>query len=117
MSVGEVYNFGLVAKIFNYYNKSSKNRDIEKYQGYAEGELFFQLKSRTVEYFDKEKIYVKGGGSIEDRKGWIEGGIRVRCITTVFQPFLFVQVYHGYAEKLVDYNKKDTAIRAGITFE
>ena len=116
-SVGEVYNFGIVAKIFGYYSKAIENKDIEKYQGYVEGEAFFQLKSRAVEYFDKEKIYIKGGGSISDRKGWIEGGIRVRIVTTVFQPFFFVQAYHGYAEKLIDYNKKDTAIRAGITFE
>lgn len=117
VSVGKVYNLGLTAKAFNYYGKSSKNKDIEQYLGYGEGELFFQLKSKNVNYFDKEKIYIRGGGNHESKKGWVEGGLKVRLLTTLFQPFLYVQVFHGYGEAMVNYNGKDTAVRVGLTFE
>lgn len=117
LSVGQVYNFGVVGKYFNYYGYSAKNKDIPDYLGYSEGEVFFQLKSRTVEFFDKEKIYVRGGGNHETKKGWVEGGLKVRLVTTLFQPFFYVQVFHGYGEAMVNYDKKDTAIRFGFIFE
>ena len=117
LSVGQVYNVGVMGKVFAYHDVSSKNKDIEDYLGKCEGMIFFQLKSKTVEYFDKEKIYIKGGGNVDTKKYWVEGGAKVRLLTTLFQPFLYVQVFHGYGEAMVNYNKKDTAVRVGLTFE
>lgn len=116
-SIGDVYNFGLVLRVWNYIGDMSDNPDYQNYRGNAEGELFFQLKSRTVNYFDKEKIYVRGGGNHIAKKGWIEGGMKVRILTTRFQPFLYFQVWHGYAEGMINYNEKDTVYRLGLTFE
>jgi outer membrane phospholipase A len=117
LSVGKIYNFGVVAKAFKYYSVSKKNEDIDQYIGNAEGEVFFQLKSKNTEFFDKEKIYIRGGGNHESGKGWLEGGVKDRLITTLFQPFFYVQVFHGYGEAMVNYDKKDTAIRVGLVFE
>jgi hypothetical protein len=69
------------------------------------------------ENFDKEKIYIRGGGNHETKKGWIEGGAKIRLVTTLFQPFLYVQVFHGYGEAMINYDKTDTAVRVGLIFE
>lgn len=116
-SVGQVYNFGVIGRGWNYIGDISDNPDYKDYRGYAEGELFFQLKSRSTLYFDKEKIYVKGGGNILTEKGWLEAGAKIRIITTRFQPFLYFQVWHGYAEGMIDYKERETVYRIGMTFE
>jgi len=117
VSIGQVYNTGLVLKGFNYYSTSSKNKDIDQYLGFGQAELFFQLKSKTVEFFDKEKIYIRGGGNFESKKGWLESGLKVRLVTSKIQPFFYIQVFHGYGEAMVNYDKKDTAVRFGLIFE
>lgn len=114
VSYGEVYNIGINIKGFNYYTKSKKNSDIEDYQGYYEADVFFKLKSKSVQYLDKEEFHVKFGSGKD--KGWVCGEMSFRILTTYVQPKLFIQVYHGYGEWIIDYNKKDTTIRAGLVF-
>lgn len=117
LSVGEVLNAGVNLKVWNYYNLASENRDLKKYNGYGEGELFVKLKSSSVQYLDKEKIYVKGGLGTDPSKYWFETGIFFRIITTHVQPRFYIQYFQGYGESLVDYDKKDKQIRAGLLFE
>lgn len=117
LSVGDVICTGVVLKAFGYYNISRRNPDLPDYLGYCEGEAFIQLKSATVPLLQKERLYIRGGGNYKTDKGWLEGGFRVRIITSVFQPYLYVQVFHGYGESMIDYNKKDTAVRVGIMIE
>ena len=114
LSYGEVYNIGVNIKGFNYYTKSKKNSDIEDYQGYYEADVFFKLRSKNVQYLDKEELHVKFGSGKD--KGWVCGEMSFRILTTYVQPKLFIQVYHGYGEWIIDYNKKDTTIRAGLVF-
>ena len=114
LSYGEVYNFGVNIKGFNYYSKSRRNKDIADYKGYYEADVFFKLRSKDVQYLDKEELHVKFGSSKD--KGWICGEFQTRIISTYIQPKLFIQVWHGYGEFLIDYNKKETSVRGGIIF-
>jgi len=120
-SIGDVYNFGINLKGFGYYSKSVKNRDIAEYKGYYETKLFFKLKSKNVEYLDKEELAFSFGGYDKSdydhgRKGWFCVEARFRIITSTVQPKLFFQYYRGYNEFMVQYNKKTNSFRAGIVF-
>ncbi len=115
VSYGDVFNIGARLKVFGYYHLARENKDLPKYQGYYEAELFAQIRSKTVEFLDKERIYIKGGSSLS--KGWIEYGARVRLVSSRVQPYLYVQGFYGYDENMIDYDKKVNAIRIGLEFE
>jgi outer membrane phospholipase A len=129
ISYGDKYNVGLNVKAFNYYNKSSKNEDIELYKSYYEACIFFKLRSTSVSYLDKEEISFKFGGydksdydayqinkDFHDVKGYFIIEAQFRIITSYIQPKLFLQYYSGYGEFMIDYNKRDNAVRAGLVF-
>lgn len=111
------YIFGLSGKLFCLYGLASENSDIRDYKGFFEGEFFIKNRSKTVKYFDKEKVYFKYGGNFITKKGWFESGLRLRLITSKIQPYLLLQFWHGYGESLINYNKKETNFRVGITFQ
>lgn len=116
ISYGDHYNIGTNLKVFGYYNKSVKNKDITKYKGYYESDVFFRIKSKTVEYLDKEELHLKFGAN-PFTNGWYCIEAQVRILTSKVQPKLFIQFYHGYSEFLIDYNKKtENALRAGLVF-
>jgi len=114
LSYGEVYNVGVALKFFGYYNVSRKNSNIDSYIGHYEADVFFKIKSKDVFLLDKEELHFKFGSSKD--KGWFCAEVQARIITSYIQPKLFLQVYHGYAEWLINYNEKETSIRAGIIF-
>jgi len=116
-SIGDVINAGFNLKIWNYYHLAEENKDLKTYNGYGEGELFVKIKSGTVQYLDKEKLYIKGGIGTDPEKYWYEVGLMVRIITTHIQPRFYIQYYNGYGEELVNYNKKDQQVRAGFIFD
>lgn len=115
LSVGEVYNVGINLKGFRYYTRDEQNRDINDYKKFYEAEAFFKIRSKTVEYLDKEEVKVKITGN-PIGKGSIEGTLTFRLISSKIQPRLFVQYFRGYGEFMVNYNKKSEAIRAGFVF-
>lgn len=117
ISYGKRYNVGTNLTFHQYYSKAKQNKDIQDYSGYYSHEVFFQVRSRSVNFFDKEKIYFKHGMNFEKRKGWLETGIKLRIITSKIQPYFLFQVFHGYGESMIYYNVKDTRIRLGFTFE
>jgi len=116
ISGGNPIAFGLRAKGFGYYSKSSRNEDIDKYIGHYEGEVFVQVKS-SMKYLNRERIYCRFGSGNDFEKGWMEAGLRVRILTDRIQPYVFAQVWHGYGEQMVDYDIKETRVRAGISYE
>lgn len=129
ISYGDKYNFGLNLKVFNYYNKSGKNEDIEDYKGHYEADLFFKLRSKSVSFLDKEEFHIKFGGydkldydaykesgNRDDIKGYVIIEAQFRIITSYIQPKLFIQYFSGWGEYMIDYNKRDTAVRAGLVF-
>lgn len=113
LSGGDEYNIGLRGKAWHYYKTSAKNKDIDEYLGNFEAEVFIRLMSTTTDGLEKARIYVKGGGRY-DYKGWVEAGLVTRIITSYIQPKLFIQGYYGYAQDLVDYNKKEYQVRGGL---
>lgn len=114
LSFGEVYNVGVAVKIFDYYNVSRKNADIDSYIGHYEADVFLKIKSSDVYLLDKEELHFKFGSGKD--KGWFCAEVQARIITSYIQPKIFIQVYHGYAEWLINYNEKETSVRAGLTF-
>lgn len=114
-SYGDIYNFGFTIKYFQYYNLSRKNKDYNDYRKNYEGTVFFKLRSKTVQYLDKEEISVRFSSNPID-KGFFEVTGKVRIITTYFQPKLYVQYWQGYGEFLIDYNVKEKRFRIGISY-
>jgi len=115
ISIGKVHNFGINGKLYNYYNVSSKNKDINDYHKNYEIDVFYKYKSSTVEELDKEEVHVRFSGNPLD-KGFVEGTLKFRIWTSAIQLRLYGQVFHGYDEFIIDYNKKDTAARVGFCF-
>jgi outer membrane phospholipase A len=130
LSYGEVYNIGLNLKGFNYYGHSAKNKDIQDYRSYYEASIFFKIRSKSVQFLDKEELHFKFGGydrsdyrdykeSQKDKsmiRGWFCVEAQVRIMTSFIQPKFFIQYYHGYSEFMIDYNKKTNAVRFGLVF-
>jgi outer membrane phospholipase A len=114
-SYGEVYNIGMNAKYFRYYTISDENPDINKYRKNYEAALFFKVKSKTVEYLDKEELQIKFGGN-PLKNGWYCIELQFRAITSIIQPKFFIQYYCGYSQFMTQYNRKDKSIRVGVTF-
>ena len=116
VSVGTKYNVGIRAKGWHYYKMSRYNRDIGQYTGHGEGEVFAAFCSEGNKDIPLYKVYFKGGIGDSGDKGWYEAGAIATILTGYIQPRLFINVYHGYGESLVDYNKKDTQVRVGAAF-
>ena len=115
LSVGDVYNFGTNLKVFGYYEKDENNKDINKYKKNYTADFFFKLRSKTVQYLDKEELHCTIGGNPLGR-GFIQGEIIVRLMTTAVQPRVFVQYFRGFDQYMTTYNIKETCIRGGLIF-
>jgi len=116
ISIGEIWNSGIRAKVFNFYKTSSKNKDIDQYIGHYEGEFFIRRLCSNDPNISFHKLYIKGGTDDNFKRGWVESGLIVTLLSDIIQPKLFINVFSGYCESLIDYNKKDTQIRAGLLF-
>lgn len=114
-STGEKYNFGANLKLYGYYSISDQNEDINDYRKNYEADLFFKLKSKTTWYVDKFELHARAVGNPFDKGYYVLEGI-CQIFTSKFQPKLFVQYNKGYGINMVTYNKKETELRAGITF-
>lgn len=115
ISYGDVYNIGANGKYFRYYSICSKNEDINKYKKNYEADIFFKIKSKSVQYLDKEELHFKFGGNPLGN-GWFCIEAQFRIISSKVQPKFFIQYYKGYDEFMVQYNRKDESIRAGLIF-
>lgn len=100
------------------YNKDETNLDIYKYISP------FEFSVRFIQLFDS--IVDKGELSLDLRPGgsygqdWHMGGYQVgfsfRLGGLKIVPAFYLQYYHGYAETLVNYDKKLDQYRAGFIF-
>ena len=103
----------LAPRLFHYIADMSDNRDMDEYRGYADitaklgwsdglmlGGMFrsgIDLKRNTVQVELSYPMYrLPGCGQVSDNL------------------FLFLQVFNGYGESVLDYNKATTGIRAGF---
>jgi len=115
VSAGEIYNFGTNLKVFGYYAKDPENKDINDYKKNYTADFFFKIRSKEVTYLDKEEVHFSCGGSPVG-KGFIQGELIFRIMTTYVQPRAFIQYYKGYDEFFTTYTQKETCIRAGLIF-
>jgi len=114
MSTGGRVSAGFNLKGFNYYSKSNRNKDIEKFKGYYENDLFLKLNSATVENMTLAEVHFKHGGTREH--WWICGEAKTVLFTNSVQPRLFIQYYYGYGENVLFYNTKEHSVYAGLVF-
>ena len=116
------WTFNWDTKIFALYDfgLDKTNYDIGKYMGFWETTIsfvnFFDLK----DFIDRAQLYFSffSGGKLSQSisKGGQELGFKIRLGWGKFNPFLFAQLYHGYNESLLDYNKEYFAYRFGLSF-
>ena len=114
MSTGGRLAAGFNIKGFGYYDKSKKNKDIEKYKGYYENDVFLKLRSATIDDMTLAELHFKHGGTIN--KAWLCVEAQTILFSAKFQPRLFVQYYYGYGENIVYYNKKEHSFYGGLLF-
>lgn len=115
VSYGDTVNIGVSGKVYGYYNTDKSNRDINDYNKNYEANVFLKLRSKRVQYLDKEEINVRFAGNPAD-KGWYEAELKFRILTTYVQPRFFIQFRDGYDEFMINYGEKNRAIRAGLVF-
>jgi len=110
----EFTRFGLSGKIFNYYWVAKENPDIKKYKGFYETEIFLETKNRSI--FRYEKIYIKGSSILSDYRTF-EIGYKFKLKSLNTRPLFFIQFFSGYVEYQLNYNKKNNALRIGLSLE
>lgn len=101
-------------KVFGYYTQDKQNKDIEKYKGYYENDIFLKLNSATVEDMTLAELHFKHGGTLS--KGWLCAELQTILFSSDFQPRLFIQYFYGYGENIVEYNIKEHSAYAGLIF-
>ena len=114
VSSGGRVSVGDNLKVFGYYTKAKENKDIARYKGYYENDIFLKLNSKTVEDMTLAELHFKHGGTIN--KGWLCVEARSILFSAKFQPRLFAQYYYGYGENIVYYNKKEHSFYGGLLF-
>ena len=116
------WSFRWEMKMFVYYNNSiaDANKDIRKYTGFWNTRISFVNHTSDTEFLDRISMYLEfypgGTYSTNFKYGAQEIGAKVRLGWGKFNPWLFVQIYHGYCESLIDYNKENFSYRIGIFF-
>jgi len=115
VSVGEVINIGANGKYFRYYDVNYRNPDINDYKKNYSAGIFLKIKSKTVNYLDKEELHFKFGGNPRG-KGFYCIEAQFRILTSRIQPKFFCSYYNGYDEFMMYYNKHTKSFRAGLTF-
>lgn len=105
-------------KLYTFYILDSTNSDIRNYKGFFSTR--FSFSNFYSEFFSFSEIYFKfffgGKFSTVPSKGAQEMGIVLKPRWGQFNPGFIFQIYHGYGEFQIDYNKSYTAYRAGIIF-
>lgn len=111
-SYGTKLNIGINAKGLWYYGQAKENKEYASMSKYYTVKFFISFGEQTEENA-KDELYVKVSGW---NKGYQEYGIISRKLPFM-NPRLYVQVYHGYLESMINYNKCETKIRAGLIFK
>ena len=114
ISSGGWFCIGDNLKVFGYYTKSKFNKDIQKYKGYFENDVFLRIGSDSTAGLTRAELHYKFGGTLSHL--WMCAELRVRILSADIQPKFFIQYYRGYGENMVNYNIKDQSVRAGLIF-
>lgn len=119
-SFGSFLNAGFNFKYFYIFpGRATENPDIQDYIGSFETKFFIKLKGEE-DNVDYEELYASfgAGGGINGgdiSKGWQEYGLKIRPVLSRVRPY--IQYWTGYAESMLTYNKRSSALRIGLIFE
>ena len=107
---------GLRVKLFALYNLDEYNSDIRDYMSFyfIEFGLGYRIGFLKIGMYTK---FIPGGVYSGDlKKSSQELGFLIGPrISGIKIPYFFVQYRHGYMDSLLDYKKKESTIRAGIS--
>lgn len=104
---------------FAYDSYDEGNRDIQRYRGIWEANVtltqflgpFFGRHDLTL------RIYPGGASTTDPLKGGQELTFRyIRATHLKILPVISFQIFNGYGERLLDYDKRTTEFRVGISF-
>jgi len=116
------WSFNWDTKFYWFYNfaMGDYNKDLREYAGFWNTRISFINYYDPDKFVDRISLYFSffPGGKYSQRwnKGGQEIGFKFRVGGKAFYPSIFVQLYHGYNENLLDYNKEVFAYRMGISF-
>lgn len=121
VSYGGMNEVGLNVKVRRFIKVHPDNKDLDEYIGYYEATVFFKA-TQTPYYTMKEEFYYKwctgkNNYGFDYDKGWHEVGFMFNPAVELIEASFYTQFRMGYTETLLDYNKKDWSIRAGIILQ
>jgi outer membrane phospholipase A len=100
----------VVPKVWTYVADLSNNPDIENYRGYGELSLVFGRNGGTALAYTG-----RAGKDFNHVTTQLDLTIPIRLKLLDFASYFLVQYFDGYGESLRDYNRRSTALRAGIS--
>lgn len=83
----------------------SDNPDIADYMGYSEFNIKYQFAGEQL-------VHLMARGNIREAKG--AARLTWSIPITKGGAFFMVQAFHGYGDSLIDYNRSQTRVGAGI---
>jgi phospholipase A1/A2 len=116
------WTFNWDIKTFIFYNFSidDTNWDIRDYTGFWSMRVYFVNFYESEHFVDRLEMYLafNNGGRFSQTfsKASEELGLKIRMGWGKVYPYLFFQLFHGYNEALLEYNKEYVAYRVGFAF-
>lgn len=106
---------GLIFQAHHLFDEDRANRDIIDHIGYWEA-IFYLTKLVQFDrgHTDFELRTYAGSKGYDLDQGGVQVGLVHRFHTEDFNPALYVQYFEGYAENLLQYNRRRSHIRAGL---
>lgn len=101
----------LIPRVYGYVSDLSNNPDIAKYRGYADLVI-------VIGRNDGPALSLAGQLGRDGNRGSLQADLNIPVkVDRIFDfaTYIHLQYWSGYGESLLDYNRKSTALRAGIS--
>lgn len=101
--------------VFHFYNRDELNKDIVHHMGYWDLKMAFSnLIINDKQTLDLELRLFAGSKGYDLDQGAYQVGLIYNFGSTNINPAIYFQRYEGYAESLLDYNKRHAEYRLGF---
>ncbi|MBW7893594.1 MAG: phospholipase A [Opitutaceae bacterium] len=101
----------LIPRVYSYVSDLSNNPDIAKYRGYADLVI-------VIGRNEGPALSLAGQLGRDGNRGSLQADLNIPVkVDRIFDfaTYIHLQYWSGYGESLLDYNRKSTALRAGIS--
>lgn len=106
---------GAVVMVYGIYNEDITNDDIVKHLGYWDATFYVTDMVRIERQRMDFELRLYAGEKIYDLdQGGYQLGFIYRIGSDNFNPSIYLQRFEGYAENLLNYNKRNTEWRLGL---